>query len=254
MSGLLTAKALTDLGHKCVILDANPGHREQLGLHYLHKQCGIPSREQTVYNLVVGDSLEAEPHVQYAKKMHIGEDNSLRNLKPVVQCWNYQDAYDYLWDKFKGLIETKTVTPDLVDRLLGEGKEVFSTVPLYAIRPEAICSTREVYVSKKAPEGIKETFDHQNVVIYNIDYDDHWYRYSHINGTTWTESREIGEICVKKVVSTNYRSDHENLHLIGRLGAWNKKWLAHDSYYETMMIKRGVKNVRKINMGRPISV
>ncbi len=245
MSGLLAAKACRDMGEDYLILEVDPFPREQLGLHYLHDPCGCPVTGQKVYNIIVGQQLGYEPFVQYAKKMGISENNSLKGLPATVDAWHFQDAYDYLWNMAAGAgkIMLNRVTPELVDLLLEEGRQVFNTVPLHKIRPEARCDTQTIYVSKKIPEGMEVGFMfNKNLVVYNIDLDVDWYRFSLINGTTWTESRECGEISVNKVVSTNYKPKEDNLHLIGRLGAWNKKWLAHDSYYAVKDIIERQKN------------
>lgn len=243
MSGLLCAKALSDLRQPFVILDQSDEPRKQTGLHYLHDSCGCPSKVHMVRNFVTGQKEGMEAHEQYAQKLHLPKNNSLHGIEDEVVCWNFQEAYDWLWEQFSGAIIKKDVTPDLVDHLLNHPSnfQVINTIPLHVIRPEAICRTTDIYINRGTPADTEVPFE--DVVIYNVDHDVNWYRFSNVNGEAWTETKkpEKDSISISKVMSTTFEPVEENLHLMGRLGAWNKKWLAHDSYYETIKLVTGDK-------------
>ena len=75
---------------------------------------------------------------------------------------------------------------------------------------------------------------HEHEVIYNLDMNTNWYRYSRIFGRGWSELVTGGEYPIMKVLDTDFSSPNERVLLMGRYGSWKRGYLSHDAYFDTM--------------------
>lgn len=239
IAGLLAALAADKAGAKVTLYDQFPGKAAPVGLHYLHDPCGLDLEPVHVYNIILTKDGDATPpHVQYAKKLNIPGENSLKDLAMRVDGWNMQQAYTLLWKRFKDRCEERTVEPKQVIALIKAYDLVVSTIPLQRLIPEVGCSGLEFKAYSGRPPGMGRALlgNTNNVVVYNTDPNYDWYRYSCINGHEWTEGLTKGDHSIIKPVNAEFQSPYPNLLLTGRWGQWKRGVLAHESYYD--VIKR----------------
>lgn len=235
ISGLLAALAADEAGAEVTLFDQLPGKATHVGLHYLHDPCGLDLEPVVVYNIVLtNDSDKSEPYLQYAKKLNIPGDNSLKDLPLRVDGWNLQQAYNLLWERFKDRCEEHTVEPKQLKSLVKEYNLVVSTIPLQRLIPGVSCFGREFKAYLGRPPGMSRALygNTNNVVVYNTDMDYDWYRYSCINGLEWTEGLVKGDHSIIKPIEPEFKNPYPNLLLTGRWGKWKRGVLAHESYYE----------------------
>ena len=235
MAGLLAGKALNDKGISFDLFDKNPeeGASGNRGLHYLHDSCGLPLQPRIVNNYIIGCEDGQLPHEQYSAKLGTPLNNSLVDLPAYSLVYNFQEAHNILWQSMGHKVQQLEVVPGMIGGLLDVYDVVISTIPLPILYPEAKCEFVEVEVVQGRPEGIP-SYPGENQVVYNIEQEVNWYRYSRVFGVQWTEVRTGGEFTIKKVVDTDFTSPDDRLVLLGRWGSWNRKFLAHHSYYEIL--------------------
>lgn len=238
VAGLMSAQALTDLGIDHDLYDREiPTIAKAKGLHYLHDNCGLPLRWITVHNYVIGVEEGAIPSEQYSRKVGNSKNNSLVNLPAFNIGYDFRQAFNLLVEAHSSKVIEKDVDKSFVDKVLDEGiyDYVISTIPLYILFPEADCRKTDRRVKKGRPDGLENLVGlNDNQVIYNIDDNDNWYRYSNVLGNEWTEVIEGGDFTIPKIFTTDFESPDERIILQGRYGKWDRKFLAHDAYYETI--------------------
>lgn len=235
IAGLLAAKAVEDSGAEAVLYDKNQGVSTVLGLHYLHKDCGIEDLEKVIlYNLVLHDENdEAPPYVQYSNKTAVPIDNSVKDLPLKVEAFNMQDAYMRLTERFQHQIVKRDVDRAFVDDLLLDGNKVISSIPLPILVKNGDYKSKIVFAHEGKPHALGLASIRHNIVVYNTDRKYPWYRYSRVNGYEWTETLLNGQFKIKKVMGCNVKSFNKNLLLVGRYGKWQRGVLAHEAYYDT---------------------
>lgn len=235
-AGLLSAQALTDLGIEHDMFDREiPTVSKAKGLHYLHDNCGLPLRWVTVHNYVLGVKEGELPHEQYSRKLGTPLNNSLVDLPAFNTGYDFRQAFEILVDRHAHKVEEMFITQEKAFSLLDEYDYIISTIPLPILFPEAKCEKVERRVKKGRPEGIDQLIGlNSNQVIYNIDEQVNWYRYSNVLGNEWTEVVEGGDFTIPKIVTTDFQSPDERIILQGRYGKWDRKFLAHHAYYETL--------------------
>ena len=237
-AGLLSAQALTDLGIEHDMFDREiPTVSKAKGLHYLHDNCGLPLRWITVHNYVLGVNEGELPHIQYSRKLGTPKNNSLVGLPAFNTGYDFRQAFDILIDRHAHKVEKLEVSRPFVKYILDRGDYdyVISTIPLPILFPEAKCEKVERKVMRGRPEGIDQLIGlNPNQVIYNIDEQVNWYRYSNVLGNEWTEVIEGGDFTIPKIITTDFQSPDERIILQGRYGKWDRKFLAHHAYYETI--------------------
>lgn len=235
MAGLLAAKALAENSVEYTLFDKNlhEGASNNPGLHYLHDSCGLPLEPKIVFNYVIGCKEGELPHEQYSRKLGTPLNNSLVDLPAYSVVYDFQEAYNILLHRYGKKVQHLEIVPSMVESLLERYDKIISTIPLPALFPEAKCEYVEVQAVKGRPFSIP-TLPGDNQVVYNIDENVNWYRYSRVFGVEWTEVKQGGDFTIKKVVDTNFRSPDDRIILLGRWGSWNRKFLAHHSYYETL--------------------
>ena len=235
-AGLLSAQALTDLGIEHDLFDKElPSISKAKGLHYLHDNCGLPLRWITVHNYVLGVNEGEKPHEQYSRKLGTPLNNSLVDLPAFNAGYDFKQAIELLVERHLDKVSVLEVTKETVPILLEEYDYVINTVPLPIIFPQAVCKKVDRKVMKGRPEGIDKLVGlNPNQVIYNIDEQVNWYRYSNVLGNEWTEVVEGGDFTISKIITTDFRSPDERIILQGRYGKWDRKFLAHHAYHETI--------------------
>ena len=235
-AGLLSAQALTDLGIEHDLFDKElPSISKAKGLHYLHDNCGLPLRWITVHNYVLGVNEGEKPHEQYSRKLGTPLNNSLVDLPAFNAGYDFKQAIELLVKRHLDKVSVLEVTKETVPTLLEEYDYVINTVPLPIIFPQAVCKKVDRKVMKGRPEGIDKLVGlNPNQVIYNIDEQVNWYRYSNVLGNEWTEVVEGGDFTISKIITTDFQSPDERIILQGRYGKWDRKFLAHHAYYETI--------------------
>ena len=235
MAGLLAGKALTDNGVDFDIFDKNPreGASGNHGLHYLHDNCGLPLQPRIVSNYIMGCEDGRLPHEQYSEKLGTPLNNSLVDLPAYSVVYNFQEAYGILFQMMGSKVQHLEIVPGMLRSLLERYDYVVSTVPLQVLYPQARCEFVEVEAVRGRPDNLP-VYPGDNQVVYNVEPDTNWYRYSRVFGAEWTEVRSGGDFIIRKVVDTDFHSPDERVVLLGRWGSWNRKFLAHHSYYETL--------------------
>lgn len=250
MSGMLAAKALVDKGFEnFTIFDKKqPNKKPKKGLHYLHNPCGLPLKAELVHNIVIGANGTTPPYMQYANKLRIPHNNSVNGLKSYTRVYDFNQAYGMLLDLFRERIRVEEMNRDSVRRLLkyGEYDRAVSTIPRDCVDSKAQCGGKEVLTITGRPVNWDgELFPQlKNVVIYNLDEKVSWYRYSRVFGHEVTEygrrPEGVADNCptITKIIKDEqgdvmHWSDGE-VFLTGRWGRWERGYLAHQTYYDTL--------------------
>lgn len=235
MTGLLAAKALAEHDIEFTLYDKNPneGVSSSQGLHYLHDNCNLPLKPQIVHNYIIGCKDGEHPHEQYSRKLGTPLNNSLVELPAFSMVYNFQEAYKILLHLMKGNIQRCNFEADMLKYFLEKFDLVISTLPLPVVYPEATCKFVEVQAVRGRPRGIPK-LPGANQVVYNIEENTNWYRYSRVFGVEWTEVKQGGEFILKKVVDSNFEPPDDRVILLGRWGQWNRKFLAHQAYYKIL--------------------
>ena len=255
MAGMLAAKACEDARVDYEVLSDSP--QEERGVRYLHDPCGLPIKPSKVETFVIMPN----KHVKRINDLDlaiVGEwygsktgsslrNNSLTRSVPVAEVYDWYHAKNLL----HGIQVTPChIRPEDMKYLSSVNNLLVSTVPLKSVYPRAssICRSHTTYVSSGAPDDlprIPRRYD--GVIVYNIDPDSNWHRYSCLMGveqTEWTKPSP-GAVAVRKVLGrADYHSPHWNVLLTGRYGKWDANVMAHDAYYETLC---AIERIREMN-------
>ena len=261
MAGLLAAKACMDCGIVPQVISATKPH-PGYGVRYLHDACGLPISSFEIETAFVGygkwfmrwDNVSQNAMAQlYAQKTGASlTNNSIHRSVKTVKAYNWMEA----WNMLQGLriIDDKVEPQDM--KYLSRGNDlVINTAPLNMIYPHARsqCRSREMYVSACSPYPNSHGWANHpdNLIVYNVNPDETWTRYSRVDGIEQTEYMkpvEGAHTVVKVDGKAKFYSYHHNVLLIGRYGKWNSTYMAHMAYYDTLsrLSKMGVdtNNVR----------
>lgn len=251
MIGHLAAKACLDNDIYPQVFSRDGG-APGYGVRYLHDACGLrlnPIEIETAFYVGPNDirrfcdvDLE-EMAGLYAKKTGASRtNNSVHRSVEKVKAYNWYDA----WDLLQGLRVNKIfVNNSFMKRLSREFDLVVNTAPLWTVYPKASrqCKCREMYVSGGAPiRYMDELTDFApNVIVYNvmpnIGPEGVWTRYSRIGNVDQTEWLEpvVGSHPVVKVNGqAKFGLRPHNVMLVGRYGAWDATYMAHQAYYDVL--------------------
>lgn len=247
MTGLLAAKAFIDNGIiPKIYTDAepSPGH----GIRYLHDSCGLPVNTVEVETAFVGYgnkffrwddvSKTAMAELYSGKTGSSPRNNSVHRSVKTVKAYDWMDA----WYLLQGMrVEKHEVVPGEIDVMSKDFDLVVNTAPLFKIYPEAkkSCKSREAYVKDSSPHPNNPSWAGKpdNIIVYNVDRDVNWSRYSRICGVEQTELVHWEPDCnvVTKVDGkSDFVPEHKNVLLMGRYGAWESTYMAHQAYYDTI--------------------
>lgn len=257
MTGLLAAKACLDKHITPTIFSAtkpNPGY----GVRYLHDRCGLPLQPIEIETAFVGvgDRLLRWDHADqramaqlYAFKTGASQtNNSIHRSTKTVIAYSWMDA----WNMLQGMrISEREILPEDMRILSNKFDLVINTAPLNKIYPhsKSQCSCREMYVSGCSPYPNHEGWaSHpENIIVYNVNQDADWVRYSRVDGIEQTEYLrpvEGAHKVVKVDGKAKFYNHHSNVLLIGRYGKWDSTYMAHMSYYDTLS------SIEKMGLGK----
>ena len=245
MTGLLAAKACLDKGITPTIFSAakpHPGY----GVRYLHDNCGLPLKPIEIETAFVGfgdkfmrwDNADHRVMAElYAIKTGASKtNNSIHRSEKITTAYNWMDA----WNMLQGMwIVDLEIKPEDMKTLSKKFDLVISTAPLNKVYPhsKSRCSFREMYVSSGNPypdhKGWAST--PENIIVYNVDPDSPWTRYSRVDGVEQTEYlRPVEGIhrVVKVDGKAKFYNHQHNVLLVGRYGKWDSTYMAHMSYYD----------------------
>ena len=251
MIGHLAAKACFDNGIYPQVFSHDEG-KPGFGVRYLHDACGLPLSHieiETAFYVGPQEILRfkeadlEEMAEEYAKKTGASRtNNSVHRSVEKVKAYDWYDA----WGLLQGLHVNKIfVNNGFMKRLSREFDLVVNTAPLWTVYPKAVphCKYREMYVSGGAPVSyMNELTDFApNVIVYNVmpnvRPDGAWTRYSRIDGVDQTEWLEpvVGSHPVVKVDGqAKFGLHQDNVLLVGRYGAWDSTYMAHQAYYDVL--------------------
>lgn len=148
-----------------------------------------------------------------------------------VNAWKMEAVYDKLWQAYYPVIQEEIIEPSMVPILLDENDMVISTIP----KPQ-LCEHGHEFLHKSIwiADYNSLPFDvNENVVLYNGDPLDHWYRASRLWGHEATESTVpmAGARPGIKPISTTCTCFSDKVVFAGRFGKWEKGVLVHDAYH-----------------------
>lgn len=235
MSGLLAAKACRDCDIESVMYSNGVPGVPRTGVHYLHDSCGLDIPWVWVSNFVMDkpdDYIE-----QYRTKTGGGESVS---ADPYIQAFSWAEAVAELLPPVVASFRDADVNHCDLSKLLKIHDMVIVTAPMpkmfdYVHPP---CETRAVWARAGAPYAVADRYRGvENLVVYNVDPEVPWYRYSRVFGRETTEyAQQVdNSILVKKVANVvDWRHNDHRIILAGRTAEWNKNRLAHEVYYNIL--------------------
>lgn len=244
-SGLMAAWAATQAGYAVdAILDAQarPPDGTTSGVYYLHAACDLPIPSQEVWVTSSGTKQ------QYAQKVY-GDPKAPCSFPATPHSVTAHDgmaAMRYLWHTFRGKVERARV--EHLDHMahLAHGKLAINTIPLNVL-------TGVDYLHSTAYCLVLETDAEGAFVHYAGAPGLPYYRHSVVFGTEayeypadkaervlWEEQRRRFAWAhpVVKVEPDRRAMDAivrmpPNIMFTGRYGAWSKRTLTHNVYYDT---------------------
>lgn len=162
-----------------------------------------------------------------------------------VQAWQLDKVYDELWDRFSILIEEATVEAFDMIELLEDNDLVISAIPKPAIcvKPyEHEFHSREIWISdyNNLPYEYSD-----NVILYNGDPLDHWYRASRLFGHDSTESTDPMAGAVRGIKPLGHTCNcwSGKVACVGRFGRWEKGVLVNHAYRNAIEACRALQPV-----------
>ena len=157
------------------------------------------------------------------------------------QAWSMMDVYDFLWDKWENKIHDAEIGPTAADEIASLDFELLiSTIP----RPALCKDIRNHHFEAKpiwVQSDVAMPIPKDNVIIYNGDPKNTWYRYSNLFGHSFMEfahGKDGGNGF--KPVGHTCDCNPEWLKM-GRFGRWERGILAHHSYEETIRAVLGLR-------------
>ncbi len=234
LSGLFAAWACESKGVDYVVYTDRVVKPKVKGFVYLHEKCGLPVSSSKLRQIVQPENVSCDQASDYYSQMVYASPSIPNSMKyvydnPVVTIWNMSEAVDHIWGVISDRVKLRTMR-DLDEVLSVTTKEAnvgFSTIPLTDLDKEGIYYSVESYVTVTPDPTASVDF-----VCYNGGLkDEKAYRWGSINGQAFRESREKPGKSVRKVVFAKYMPRvPDNLHLVGRFGAWDKSQMAHVVY------------------------
>lgn len=233
-AGLMAAHAAEQLGAGDVIIYSVPSKSEIHGAQYLHEYIpGLteakPDGEVTFIKHGTRDG--------YAEKVYGRKDApcSWDHFNGGnYPAWQMDKVYDKLWEKWYDVIIHQIIGPEDIPLLLDENDIVISSIP----KPQ-LCIRGCEFLHKSVWIAPYNSLPHDaadNVVLYNGDPLDHWYRASRLFGHDSTESVNPMEGAKPgiKPLSNKCVCWSGEIAKVGRFGRWEKGVLVHDAYKDTM--------------------
>jgi hypothetical protein len=256
-AGMFSAMALIHSGIGDVTMIAGKMTPSKLyGAQYLHAP--IPGTEVSpapiAYNLI-GDTDGYRRRV-YGDELPAGMSVSTDGLVGVADGWDIRETYRQAWDFVMGSCDFSplTVAAGDIQWLARRYDIVVSTIPAsdLCISGRHNFQSSAIWAAGEAPDlGIKLKFNCDDMTVYcNGLPDDEgplWYRISNIYGHKTVEwpgrinrPEMLNVARVLKPLSTDCDCAPPNVIRVGRYGAWQKGYLAHQAYNDTLEHANGV--------------
>lgn len=247
-TGLFAAHALAQLGHQVTIY-SRKRRSEMFGAQYLHKP--IPG-------LSTSDPITIDYRLQgtadgYRDKVYSGQDVESVSPESLVgqhQAWDIREAYYKAWAMYSSLIiDVQSIDPRWVRNELvwRQHHVVMSSIPAKSLcydRTHEFNSTHVLAMGDAPERGrwVPDWFEcPESTVICNGDPQVAWYRQSRIYGygtVEWPASAILNEdhpaARVEKPISTDCDCFGYSIVRLGRYGKWQKGYLSHQAYFETL--------------------
>ena len=248
-AGLMAMWACLNYGYEAVLMDVKPKFSAKppinAGVFILHDPCDLPLRKKKVTIFAGGarDGLRQAYSVKVYGKPDINVSIPNARLSHMT-AYDGAQAIDLLWD----IAETSGAYQQTGAAGFGSYADIGETAEALGCEA-AICtipmpkliyrnySVQTVYV-KESTAPPDEAY-----IIYNANPQVEWYRCSAVFGRFSMEAvnpeNKFGWTSINKVIGFQDRETIPNrndpaLLLTGRQGAWDKKKLVHDSYYDTI--------------------
>lgn len=243
-SGLLAAHAAVRAGHMPTIFSRKVKSPHG-GAQYLHAP--IPGYSPDDPDMLVR-FVKLGTARGYAAKVYGDPD------KPVswthfeerqVPAWSMNDVYDSAWRDYQGLVHDRELFAADVEQIVAGFEVVVNTVPL-----EGLCARPADHTFNQVPIVLdnRRMIGAENVVVYNGQRSEDWYRTSSIGEEHWTEYPAgraphnpdwiTGMHKGFKVVDTDCNC-HPTVHRMGRFGKWCRGELAHHTFRDAEKLFSG---------------
>lgn len=231
LAGLLAAKAAEDCGVDFEILTASKTSPPSFpGFTFLHDNCGLPLVPEFVVVQRIGSPKIYKEKRGYPPKVSTSWGGVNEEFTGTLG-YNPYEAFTLLCGKYSGKMKELFVTRGILEDLTNHCDLVISSLPLNQLCPEGEFET--VYGWLKREEGHSPS--KINTAIYSGSYEDKWSRRSSMWGEVWSEYGHFveGGLRVEKPISCKGIELNEKILLVGRKGTWDKREMAHHSYYKT---------------------
>lgn len=258
-TGLFVAHAMVQLGHDITIY-SRKRRSEMFGAQYLHKP--IPGLTQSK-PITVKYQLQGSAD-GYRNKVYSGQrvdSVSPESLAGEHNAWDIREAYYKAWELYsREIVDTSGVdeiNPRWIRNELAWNNHhvIISTIPLYHLcrdRSSHKFESASILAIGDAPERgvwVPDWFEcPESSVLCNGEPDTPWYRQSRIYGygtVEWPSSAKgmytsvpgappVEVAIVRKPISTTCDCYANSIVRVGRYGCWQKGYLSHQAYYETL--------------------
>lgn len=250
-AGLLATHACVRNGHQPTIYSAPADEHDLLaspvakslhgGAQYLHQPVpGINSKHDPDMILLY---VKVGSRAGYAEKVYGDPEAPVSwDLFPegLVPAWSMDRAYDELWREYENLMRPMTVDADVVDDLLEHHQLVINTVPLNRV---CRCPDEHGFTQQQIILTPDSKCEARNIIVYNGQHSESWYRTSNIGGYEWTEYAAhadgppiVGERHYGFKPIGNSCTCHPLMPRLGRFGRWSKGVLSHMAYDDMMHV------------------
>jgi len=246
-TGLAAAQAAVDSGHEVLIASAKDRMSTQYGCQYLHAP--IPGYED-VPHTTVNYHLNGTPD-QYRLKVYGSKWQGRVSPEDFIgdhDAWDIRETYQRMWDRLSTLPQVQfiKINPITLGSLPVVIYEFMPDKIISTISAMAMCSAANhnfIYHTIYASGSRKQHTGIEDSIICDGTLDYEWYRNATVFGYTTTEwSREPrgnGDNIVAVPKPLTHNCDcHREVHRIGRYGRWQKSYLVHKAYPDTLEILR----------------
>ncbi len=245
-AGLLAAHRAIQEGHAVQIYSVKRPSKIG-GAQYLHE--AIPELTDAEPDLTLR-YIKLGQSVGYALKVYGSEDAPVSweaYQEGDAPAWRMEEAYSILWNMYSRLVTDVPVGAHFVKQLVqsGEYDHVVSTIPA-----SAICENHEHRFEKQDIALVPSArIEARNVVVYNGQETEPWYRTSNIGGHQWTEYACHPGQPSPWLLHDDYRPGWKPLSTdcdccpgvarMGRFGRWQKGQLVHHAYEQMAELLNG---------------
>lgn len=235
-AGLMAAQAVTEADEHLTII-SQPNKSNIHGAQYVHKP--IPGLHDPEWPHGQVEFKKVGDPRSYAQKVYGDPDAPVSwgiwDHGEQVDAWMMEETYETLWTLYRERIVSMALTPWALDHhVLPNYDLVISAIPHFALcRNKAEHKYDSANVSFKSADSVNDF----NVILYNGDENDEWYRYSDLFGHAWYEypgtAADADWVGVKPTKTTCTCYD-DSVRRVGRFGKWDKGQLVTDAYFDAL--------------------